>query len=217
MKAPEELEDIVPEYHSRNPFIRHFFRRRLEIAISLGGLDEGGRLDVLDLGCGEGLFLRLAAARHPGHAYTGWDQHPDVEKLAVPGVVFGRLDMRDPGFAQGKLFDRVFCLDVLEHFEDLAEVASRLMGLVRPGGRLVISAPTESFLYKAARLLVKGTLSSREGPAAGPHYFDAEGVAREVGKAGFVLRRTVKIPSWPIDMFHITHFAPGPSTSGEPA
>lgn len=198
------LEGIVPEYHSRNPVINSFFRKRLDVALEFAELGGGTALDVLDLGCGEGLFLRGAAARFPAHRYEGWDIHPRVESVSVPGARFRRVDILAPAQVPPQRFDRILCLDVLEHFEDLGPVLAAVRGLFKPGGRLVISAPTETFLYRFARLLAKGTFSSREGPAAGPHYHDAAGLHRRFEASGLRRTRLQTIPPWPVDMFHIS-------------
>lgn len=208
MRDPEKLVDIVPEYHSRNPLVRALFRRRLEIALRLGALDGSERLEVLDLGCGEGAFLFDAQKRFPRHAYTGWDVHPGLDALRAPGLEFARVDISKPAGIPARAFDRVFCLDVLEHFERLDGVLASIKGLLRPGGLLVLSEPTESPLYRLGRLAVKGTLSSQEGPAAGPHYHDARGVHREVLKAGFDCAELRKIPFAPFDLFHLTSYRP---------
>lgn len=205
LSNPERLVDIVPEYHSRNPLVRWLFRSRLELALKFGELDVAAPLDVLDLGCGEGAFALAARASFPQHHYVGWDMHPEIESLHVPGVKFARVDVTRMAELPACTFDRVFCLDVLEHFPRLDGVLAAVRSLLKPDGRLVISEPTESLLYKLGRLAVKGTMSANEGPAAGPHYHDAQGVDREVLKAGFQRTALRKIPPFPLfTLFHIT-------------
>lgn len=204
MSDPRRLVDIVPEYHSRNPLVRRLFRIRLEFALELGELDVAAPLDVLDLGCGEGAFVLAARARFPRHRYVGWDTHPDIKSLRAPGVEFACVNVTRTAELPARMFDRVFCLDVLEHFPHLDGVLATVRGLLKPDGRLVLSEPTESWLYKLGRLAVKGTMSAYEGPAAGPHYHDARGVDREVLKAGFQRTALRKIPFPPFTLFHIT-------------
>jgi SAM-dependent methyltransferase len=206
MDDPRNVGEIVPEYRSGNPAVRWLFTERLRIALELGAL-EGEGLDVLDLGCGEGAFLALTHNRYPRHRYTGWDIHPDLANVKIPGVNLAVVNFLGPDPLPAQRFDRIFCLDVLEHFQDLRVPLARIRGLLKPGGLLIISEPTESWLYKTARLLLKGTLSSQEGPAAGPHYYDARGVHREILRCGFACTAVRPIPFPPFDLFHLTRYA----------
>lgn len=204
LSDPERLVDIVPEYHSSNPLVRWLFRSRLKFALQCGELDVAIPLEVLDLGCGEGAFVFAARTRFPRHRYAGWDMHPEIEKLCAPDVEFTRVDLTRTTELPTRTFDRVFCLDVLEHFPRLDGVLATIRNLLKPDGRLVLSEPTESWLYKLGRLAVKGTMSANEGPMAGPHYHDARGVDREVLKAGFQRTALRNIPFPPFTLFHIT-------------
>ncbi|HEX4048341.1 MAG TPA: class I SAM-dependent methyltransferase [Elusimicrobiota bacterium] len=214
MEDPRSVGEIVPEYRSRNPAVRWLFTERLRVALELGAL-EGEALDVLDLGCGEGAFLSLTRERYPRHRYAGWDVHPDLANVRIPGVELAVVNVLGSAPLPARRFDRVFCLDVLEHFKELSVPLARIRGLLKPGGLLVLSEPTESWLYKAGRLVVKGTLSAHEGPAAGPHYHDAAGVHREVLRAGFECTAVRPIPPRPFDLFHLTRYKAG-KASGKP-
>jgi 2-polyprenyl-3-methyl-5-hydroxy-6-metoxy-1,4-benzoquinol methylase len=200
------VRDTVPEYHSGNPVIRGLFTRRLDVAFELGALGGGAALDVLDLGCGPGLLLELCREKFPKHRYSGWDYHEDVLKLSMPGVDFKRVDLMKPETLPKRRFDRVFCLDVLEHIAELPPVLESLKGLLKPDGLFVISEPTESLLYRLGRLLSKGTMSSMDGPTGTPHYFNAAQIHEMFLKAGYVSHAQRMIPPWPIDLFHITQY-----------
>lgn len=97
-----------------------------------------GRL--LDVGCGSGAFLAIAA-RH------GWDAHGidfDPEAVAAanrrPGVAahVGDLAGIDPALAP---FDAITLDNVIEHLPAPEEVFARCLALLRPGGRLVMQTP----------------------------------------------------------------------------
>ncbi|MBI3299989.1 MAG: methyltransferase domain-containing protein [Elusimicrobia bacterium] len=200
--------DTVPEYYSKNPIISGLFKRRLSLAFELGQLEGKEPLDVLDLGCGTGLLLGMFLKDYPQHRYSGWDVHPGIDDLRpkMPAVDFKRLDFRDPAQLPAKTFDRVFCLDVLEHFENLEPVLVSLRRLLKPDGLFVISEPTESWLYQLGRLASKGTTSTVDGPTGTPHYYNAAGVHAVMLKAGFKCRELRKTPPWPIDLFHVTAY-----------
>jgi 2-polyprenyl-3-methyl-5-hydroxy-6-metoxy-1,4-benzoquinol methylase len=170
------LQDIVPEYSSRNPLVRWLFHRRLDVALRLGDLGGTRRLEVLDLGCGEAKFLKLCSQRYPQNSYAGWDVHPGIMQLSVAGVEFMCVDIRQPRSIPIRTFDRIFCLDVLEHFESLEVVLGVVRRLLKFWGLLVISELTESWLYQFGRWVVKGTASAVEGLVVGFYYHNAQGV-----------------------------------------
>ncbi|MFH2205132.1 MAG: class I SAM-dependent methyltransferase [Elusimicrobiota bacterium] len=191
---PERLRDIVPEYHSGNPLVRWVFRRRVDLALELARLDGADSMDILDLGCGEGVLLRAIGERFPAHRMTGADFHPDVERLELPQVRALRVDfMRENPFPEAA-FDRVFCMDVLEHVEDLSRPLALIRRALKPGGRFVISAPTENFAHQFSRFLIKGTFSEKAGPAASPHYHKADTLCAAINKHNFMLEEVRSIP-----------------------
>lgn len=104
---------------------------------------SGQGLRVLEVGCGAG--ATLAHLREQGTA--GWVA--GVEPFAAAAeVARARLDafwqadietFEPPIEAQS--LDAVLCLDVLEHLRDPWAAASRLAGLLRPGGAMIVSVP----------------------------------------------------------------------------
>jgi SAM-dependent methyltransferase len=193
MTSSPALLDIVPEYRSRNPLVRWLFLERLEVALRLGRLDGGTPLRLADVGCGEGLFLRRLREAYPQHAATGVDHNEHVASLDVPGARVLRADITRPGQLPAA-FDRVFCLDVLEHIRDLSGPLSQIRESLSAGGILVISAPAENLFHKTCRFLIKGTFSEVEGPCSSPHYHRAATLARDIPAAGFELLEAVSLP-----------------------
>ncbi len=193
-KTPSTLEDIVPEYRSGNPLVRWLFLKRLEVAERLARLDEPGALTLLDAGCGEGLLLKRLKAGWPRHAVEGMDHRPEVTSLDIPGVTLFAADLTKPGALPAARYDRLFALDVLEHLKDLAAPLAVLRAALKPGGLLVVSAPTENLLHKSCRFLIKGTFSEQEGPCSSPHYHRAATLAPAIAAAGFEPVESVSLP-----------------------
>jgi trans-aconitate methyltransferase len=205
--GPENLTDIVPEYRSRNPVVRWLFWKRIEVAMDLAALDRGTPLDVMDLGCGEGALLKRLSEERPSHRLRGMDSHPAVASLRIPGAEIARGDLTKPGCLPSEAFDRIFCLDVLEHIESLAEPLGSIRGALRPGGLLVITAPTESLFHKACRVVLKGTFSDAEGPAAGRHFHRASTLAAAVSSAGFLRLEARSLPlAGPLALIRVMSF-----------
>ena len=96
----------------------------------------GGRL--LDVGCGNGLFLELA--REMGWSAAGVDFDASaVEQARAKGfsVAHGGVDV----LAEPKAFDAITSSHVLEHVPDPLDHLRRLRALLKPGGILWLQTP----------------------------------------------------------------------------
>jgi 2-polyprenyl-3-methyl-5-hydroxy-6-metoxy-1,4-benzoquinol methylase len=100
---------------------------------------------ILDLGCGEGSFLR--ELRRAGFRdVSGVDRSPEQVAIAArqgePGVRLGDVLEEARGLATGS-HDVIIAFDVLEHLrrEELLDLAENVRRALRPGGRWVIHVP----------------------------------------------------------------------------
>jgi SAM-dependent methyltransferase len=123
---------------------RYLYRAKLRAfdrALSDGGIEVGGR-DVLDVGCGTGVFTEKAHALG-ARTYAGLDISPtSVASLRErdPESRFEQRDIGEAGLDVG-LFDIVWCFDVLYHVVDeerFANAVRNLWAAVRPGGALLL-------------------------------------------------------------------------------
>jgi 2-polyprenyl-6-hydroxyphenyl methylase/3-demethylubiquinone-9 3-methyltransferase len=101
----------------------------------------GGEPEILDVGCGQGLFrARLAAC--PFRRYVGIDPVPaaidQARALTDDRTEFVLGDVTDPGVALGE-FDVVVCNEVLSVAPDVRAVLDRVRAVLRPGGHLLSS------------------------------------------------------------------------------
>lgn len=200
------LEGIVPEYRSKNIFIRSLFFKRLGIAIKLvrPKLGAGESLRVIDLGCGEGILLKLLEENFKNVETFGIDINPNVLELDK----FLRADIKvanikDTGFPDN-FFDIIFCLDVLEHFENLEQPISEIKRILKPNGLLVVSLPTESWFYKLGRFFSKGTISEKKGPCSSPHFSNAKTIENFLCSNRLEIVKKKLLPQIPfLSLFHI--------------
>lgn len=147
-------ETAVPSYCHANPLIRRLFWRRLDVALALARIRSTDH--VLDFGAGSGVLLPTLEAVAARVTATDIELGP---ARALANALGLRTEMipaeRFATWATGRdrRVDVVLALDVLEHLGDdeLASVGVQLHGLVAPGGRLVVSGPTESPAYRLGR------------------------------------------------------------------
>ncbi len=143
-----ELEETaVPSYVHANPWVRWLFGRRVEVVAQMLGTDS---MRVLDVGCGGGLLL--AAAHRAGHEATGidLDTRPALACPIAESIQVLEADATQLAFAADR-FDWVVAMDVLEHMPDPAPFFAEARRVMAPGGRLIVSGPSESYLYRLAR------------------------------------------------------------------
>jgi SAM-dependent methyltransferase len=108
----------------------------------------GGPARTLDAGCGNGAFAMYAARR--GNEVTAVSfSASDLERaerraraVGLGAIRFVVADLRELD-RQGALgpFDQVYCLEVIEHILDDRKLLRDLAGLIRPGGRLLLTTP----------------------------------------------------------------------------
>lgn len=182
------LEDIVPEYYSKNKHVKKLFFRRLETA--LGYLRAVKPEKILDAGCGDGIFTELMK-REGYPEVLGVDCNVHTEELngRYKGILFIKADLHELPFGDEE-FDCITCMDVLEHFSDAEDVLVMLKSKIKPGGHLVVSGPVESFWYKLGRFITKGSFSQESGPGAGKHYYNISQLDRVIKRHFKLVKKT---------------------------
>lgn len=191
-------ESGFPAYSHLNPLINWLFWQRLRTAMNF--IDKHAPYEnVLDFGCGSGVMLPFLAQHSRQVTAIDIDLLP-VESLKkyIPLAENVRvLDAKQISLPQltPKSFDLINALDVLEHVDDLSTTLRDLLNLLKPGGRLVISGPTENTFYKIGRKLA--------GPEFSGEYHErgtAE-IKRELARGAGV--RQIATLYWPAPLFEI--------------
>lgn len=103
--------------------------------------------EILDAGCGRGVFSIELAKRHRQARVTGIDLDPvQIEKNTVIAREAGldNLEFRCENVAElpfENAFDCILSVDNLEHIDDDRKALDSLVRALRPGGRLVVHVP----------------------------------------------------------------------------
>lgn len=133
----------------RSNQIRRFIERHVSRERSASGRS------ALEIGCFPGGYLALMGER--GYLLNGFDLCPRLPELrswlASRNYRIGKLAQEDFFAADARAYqsDLVFSNGFIEHFENWAEVLTRHADFVRPGGRLLVTAP--NFAGTVQRLL----------------------------------------------------------------
>jgi SAM-dependent methyltransferase len=123
----------------------------------LDALPPGTR--VLDAGCGEGVLVEEYASRL---AIEGVDDNyasAHVKRASILALP-----------ASDAHYDRVLCLDVLEHLQyaDQARALAELHRVLKPGGELLVTVPNLAHLQSRVRFAIGGRLMRTASPIKHP-------------------------------------------------
>lgn len=155
-------EQAGPAYFATHGLSHWLFWQRLKWAARQIECSPGQT--AVDFGCGFGLLL--PHLRQHFKATFAVDLMPTLAEEFIQR--WDRRSQLSPG-PKGQLeivtslsntqlpkasVDLIVAFDVLEHFESLTEIVDQLADLLKPSGQLLVSGPTETWLYRLGRRLV---------------------------------------------------------------
>ncbi|MFC1890963.1 class I SAM-dependent methyltransferase [Thermodesulfobacteriota bacterium] len=112
--------------------------------------DQLKKKKVLDIGCGIGLMTQpLIESNH----VWGVDISNGLLQLAMANGLRTLAASADLLPFGDDSFDIVLCVGVIPYYEKPDEIFSEICRVIKPGGRIVITATTGSLLIKAVRYL----------------------------------------------------------------
>ncbi len=200
----EAIARVVEAYDDR--VIRTYSRARFLI-LRQRFLDEIGQYlplsgDVLDLGCGFGLFSLYYAQVLPGLRFHGVDV--DARRVGIAREAGRRLGLANVEYVVGDARDfrasreyaGAYMLDIVHHVEPAAvrPLLAELHAALAPGACLLVKDVDTRPAYKrwfthALDLLVS--------PGSPPHYWAAETLQAALEEAGFRVFRHSMVDVFP--------------------
>lgn len=147
---------------------------------------NSGRGPLLDLGCGGGQFLQLAAECGWSDA-CGVEPSPKAVRIArsAVSVPIHEGSWKDINLAPGS-FAAIALLDVLEHDVDPVGLLAHGLALLRPGGSLMITVPN----IHGLSLRCFGKEACVVIPPEHLSYFTAKSLRLMLLKAGYAMPHT---------------------------
>jgi SAM-dependent methyltransferase len=173
--------------------------RAIELRTASGPV-RGAARPLLDLGCGDGLIGQILF-RGSQPVDVGLDPWADQVCQAAASKAYRHVDQGDGHvlpYPDGS-FATVFSNSVLEHIPDLQPVLRETARVLRPGGRLIFTVPSDAFrrmLDGYARRASAGDQSGAEAYASRVddrlehHHYHSPAEWRELlSRAGLTLTR----------------------------
>ena len=200
----DRVRNIIRAYD--DPAIRLYCWGRFGI-LRQRFLDEIGQYlpasgEVLDIGCGFGLFSLYYAASAPGRFLRGLDVDP--RRVAVARRAAARLGIENVAYARGDARDfkadgevaAAYMLDIVHHVPPatVPPLLRQLRRALAPGGRLLVKdvdtrpAPKRWFTW---------ALDKAMAPTAPVRYWSAEELTGLLEASGFQVYRHVMVDVLP--------------------
>jgi len=192
--CPIPGEDPIRFYYT--PLIRHFYHRRIDVAMKLIG--NGKR--VLEIGYGSGTSLMELNSRFDKihgldlHKYGSWIREVFARQNILVNLV--RASILDPPYPAG-YFDAVVAISILEHLSpaDQPRLMSQVHRLLSPGGIFVVGIPGLNPMMTTAFRFLRCDIKK--------YHFSSPKIALEAAKTFFTIDKVCKQPSFASDSFLI--------------
>jgi ubiquinone/menaquinone biosynthesis C-methylase UbiE len=193
-------DDTPLVYTDRNVLVRELFWRRLGALLALSRPPARDR--VLDFGGGNGVLAPTLARLY--REVVCVDLRTEmVDELRRSDGLGNVTSLAGDIYAlalPADGFDTIVAADVLEHIVDLPPLVTEFRRLLKPGGELLVSAPSENQFYELGRR-VFGYTKPEDHYHAAPYV--EQTVARQLATAG---RRYFPFNAAPLGVFLLARF-----------
>jgi SAM-dependent methyltransferase len=154
--APAPGNPLQEFYERPDVPLRSGLDRARRQARMLAGMlrDVTGPAVIVDLGCGDGSALAIAAEQNPAHRFAGIDWSGDALRQAqAAGLTVMRASVSGGSLpvADGAA-DVVIMSELIEHLVDPDGAVAEARRILRPGGSLLLSTPNLAAWYNRGLL-----------------------------------------------------------------
>ncbi len=149
---PPEAAGTPEFYEGLRKFDWYYMADKWEFTEALR--DLAGRLRILEVGSGTGLFVEMAGKELRGARIQGIELNENaVSQAREKDLPVMQRDLEELG-RRGETFDAVCGFQVLEHVHRPRELLAAMVQVLEPGGVLILSVPNrDSFLRHQYNLL----------------------------------------------------------------
>ena len=124
--------------------------------------------ELLDIGCGTGVFAERIIKRFPGSKVSGVDLSPQMISRAlrrsehIPDLQFLQADCESLPFSDGN-FDIITCSNSFHHYPNQAKAVAEMYRVLKPDGKLMIidgyrDRTWGGFIYDVCVVAVEGAV-----------------------------------------------------------
>lgn len=158
-------------------------QKRYERALKLAEIKNGDR--ILDVGCKDACLCDMLAEKNVACEYYGIDISQQViDSIKGKKGSFQRCDVMNGLPFQDGYFDRIFCLELLEHVENPTFLLKEFYRVLKSDGVLVLSVPNPyNWILVFANMM---KLPAGEGHI---HSFTFQDLVTLLGFVGFGIRK----------------------------
>ncbi|MBK3665702.1 class I SAM-dependent methyltransferase [Bradyrhizobium diazoefficiens] len=200
MPTVEEIEKHYRESYYQDPTGQYsksyerveldYFYDRANVALDFAALHGVAKGNAIDLGCGEGFFLKAAQNRGfnvfgVDHSLVGIERQNRDLIDSHPGR-FLAGDIGSTRHFEGVTFDLVYCKNVIEHVIDPDGIMARIASYLAPGGLAIIEVPND---FSELHSTIFGDASKEELsifiPPVHLHYFTTKTLPELGRRNGF--------------------------------
>jgi len=132
--------------------LQHITTLKKRLNFILDNVNVGERSRILDIGTGKGVYIYLISRRYPHVNFVGIDinekniaQAKDIiqeENVELVVMNAERLMFKDD------TFDVALMIEVLEHIPHPEKAIKEVYRVLKPGGKLIITAPNKLFPFE---------------------------------------------------------------------
>lgn len=192
----DQAEMAIPSYLHRKPLIRSIFWHRYDWVNQLADIQSD--MTVCEFGCGIGVYLPTLVEE--AKQVFAVDLFPHFARRLVDDFNLGIKIWDSLDDIPDAMLDVLIAVEVMEHLDDPVTFTRLFRQKLKPGGRLIMSGPTESWLYKLGRFMV-GYHRYHDY-----HEHNVYELRKIIAANGFTLEKTLRYPSPLLPLFLISAY-----------